>query len=88
MTRIRTIFTISGLAMLVGLAACGKDDIRESCDEPQEYQSIVEGKRVIVPEGLDPLDELKEMPLPEARTAPRPPGSNCLTNTPSIRTGD
>ncbi len=88
MTRIRAIFTISGLAMLVGLSACGKDEIRVSCDEPQAYQSVVDGKRVIVPEGLDPLDKLKEMPLPEAKTAPRPPGSKCLTSTPSVRSGD
>lgn len=73
------------LAILLCLSACGGDDvIKQSCDEPQRYQQVVAGKRVVVPEGLDPLNELAEMPIPKAEGAPvRPPGSRCIELPPS-----
>ena len=66
------------------LAGCGKDDIIETCDELKAYQTIVPGKKVIVPEGLDPLDELLEMPVPKAEGEPRPAGSKCIDKPPSV----
>jgi hypothetical protein len=57
------------------------------CDEPQPYQSVVAGKRIEVPEDLAALDEYKEMPFPNAETPPRPAGSVCIENPPSILTG-
>ena len=89
MTPIRAFLTGMGsIALLAGLTACGGDKpIRETCDEPQAYQSVVAGKRVVAPDGLDPLDEFKEMPIPKADAPPRPPGSVCLESPPSILTG-
>jgi len=81
---------IVALAVLASLSACGGDDaINASCDEPQRYQAVMPGKRVEPPEGLDPLDEFVEMPIPEAQDAPvRPPGSRCIELPPSVGTSD
>lgn len=75
--------------ILIGLSACGGDGlIDQSCDEPQRYQSVVAGKRIEVPEGLDPLDEYAEMPIPKPEDTPaRPPGSRCIELPPSVKTG-
>jgi len=77
------------LTVLGGLSACGGDDmINSSCDEPQRYQAVVPGKRVEAPEGLDPLNEFVEMPIPKAQDVPvRPPGSRCIELPPSVGTG-
>ncbi|MBT8101726.1 MAG: hypothetical protein KJO95_02080 [Gammaproteobacteria bacterium] len=76
------------LGLLGSLAACGGDDvINTACDEPQRYQRVVPGKRIEVPEGLNPLDELAEMPIPTAKDAPvRPPGSRCIELPPAAVT--
>ncbi len=88
MTPIRVFISAAGLLLLVSLAGCfGDKTIRATCDEPQPYQSVVAGKRVEVPDGLDPLDEFKEMPLPKAETAPRPDGAECIESPPSILSG-
>ncbi len=88
MTPTRAIITVSSLFSLLLLSACfGKGDIRETCDDPQPYESVVASKRVVVPEGLDPLDDFKEMPVPKATTPPRPEDSDCLESPPSILTG-
>ena len=89
MTPIRVFTSAAGLLLFVSLAGCfgGDKEIRVTCDEPQPYQSVVAGKRVEVPDGLDPLDEFKEMPLPKAETPPRPDGAACVENPPSILTG-
>lgn len=72
-------------AILLGnLSACGGSTIDESCDDPKHYQSVVASERVVVPEGLDPLDEFKEMPVPKAQTAPRPEGARCVESPPPI----
>jgi hypothetical protein len=78
------------LPMLAGLCACGGDKpIRASCDEPQRYQTVTAGKRIVVPEGLDPLNEFAEMPIPKSQDAPsRPPGSPCIELPPRIETGN
>jgi len=78
------------LAILSSLSACGGDGpIITSCDEPQRYQSVTAGKRVKAPEGLDPLNEFAEMPIPESQDAPtRPPGSRCIELPPIVGSGD
>jgi len=87
MTPIRVETTILSLILLGGLTACGGGEIRTTCDEPQPYQAVVPSKRVVVPEGLDPLDEFKEMPIPKSDTTPRPEGAKCIEYPPSIRPG-
>ncbi len=77
----------AGLSLLVGLSGCGRGDIREDCSEAQPYQSVVPGKRIVVPEGLDSLDEFKEMPVPKAQAAARPDDAGCIENPPSIKSG-
>jgi hypothetical protein len=84
MTPTRVITIISSLIVLSSLAACGRGDTRTTCDEPQPYQAVVLGQRVVVPEGLDPLDQYKEMPIPTSEAPPRPAGSKCIEYPPSI----
>ena len=83
-TSIRAVTTVFSLLLLAGLGACGKDEVRLTCDEPQPYQSVVAGKRVEVPDDLVPLDQYKEMPIPAAETPPRPEGSICIESAPSV----
>ena len=87
MISVRMLAIIACLATAGSLAGCGKDEIRSSCDEIKPYQTVVPGKRIVVPEGLDPLDEYKEMPIPKAQTEPRPEGAKCIEWPPSVRTG-
>ena len=86
-TSVRTIITVFSLFLLAGLSACGSDEIRVTCDEPQPYQSVVAGKRIEVPEDLVALDEYKEMPIPKSESQPRPAGLACIENAPSILSG-
>ncbi len=84
MTPSRTIAVISSLIVASCFVGCGKDEIRTSCDEVQAYQLVVPGQRVVVPDGLDPLDQYKEMPIPESDSPPRPKGAACIDYPPSI----
>jgi uncharacterized lipoprotein len=84
MTPSRVITIGASLLLLSSIAACGKEDIRVSCDEIQPYQTVVPGKRVVVPEGLDALDEYKEMPIPQSESPPRPKGAACIDYPPPI----
>lgn len=86
-TSFRAVITVFSLFLLASLVACGKDEIRVTCDEPQPYQSIVAGKHIEIPEDLAPLDKYKEMPVPTAETPPRPEGAPCIENAPSILSG-
>ena len=86
MSPTRLIATVLSLILLSSIAACGKDEVLSSCDEPQPYQAVVPGKRVEVPEGLDPLDEFKEMPIPTSKAPARPAGSKCIEHPPSMST--
>lgn len=87
MTPIRLSASLMSLIVLVGIIACGKDEVRTTCDEPQPYQSAVAGKRIVVPDDLAPLDETKEMAVPKAETPPRPPDLKCIEYPPSVNTG-
>ncbi len=82
-------FLIVALA-LSSLSACfGNKNIDYTCDEPQRYQQVSDGKRIESPEGLDPLNEFMEMPIPRAQDAPvRPPGSPCIDLPPSVLSGN
>ena len=74
--------------VFLGIAACG-GPVELSCDEVATYQLATEGKRVVAPSDLDNLEELREMPLPEASPQqPRPPGSPCIDMPPKVRIGD
>lgn len=60
------------------LSGCGGPP-NLTCDEVQPYQQVGEQKRVEVPEDLDSLDPLREMPVPEASPRPsREAGSPCI----------
>ena len=49
------------------LAGCGGNkDLTRKCDERHLYQEAEAHDKLTVPEDLDELDELKEIPLPEA----------------------
>ena len=78
-----------GVAVLVGIAGCiGDPEINYTCDEPQRYQAVAPGRKVVPPDDLDPLNEFAEMPIPKAEDAPvRPPGTRCIELPPSIQTG-
>jgi hypothetical protein len=86
-TSTRAATTVFSLLLLASLGACGKDEIRVTCDEPQPYQSVVASKHIEVPEDLAPLDKYKEMPVPEAESPPRPEGAPCIENAPSVLSG-
>jgi hypothetical protein len=78
---------ILALLALAGLAACGGRSVTVDCDGAQYYQRYVDGNRVVAPQGLDPLDEFAEMPIPKAdpEAAPPPPG-RCLDMPPTVGT--
>ena len=69
------------------LAACGGNDPKPlDCDEGQQYENRNAGKRVVVPDGLDPLNEFAEMPIPKADPeAPEPAAGKCVDMPPSVR---
>lgn len=80
------------IAVLLGssfLVACGGDEnIVAECDNPYVFHNRVEGKRVVVPEGLDPLNEFAEMPIPRADPdAPKIPEGRCVEMPPEIGSG-
>jgi uncharacterized lipoprotein len=70
------------IVMLASLAACGSGS--KTCDEGP-YQEAVLGPRIVVPEDLDNLEQIREMPLPAASPqAPRPEGSPCIEKPPPV----
>jgi hypothetical protein len=83
-TSARAAIIVSSMVLLASLTACGKDKIHVTCDKPQAYQAIVASKPVVVPDGLEPLDKYKEMPIPNAESPPRPEGAGCIENPPTI----
>ncbi len=80
---IKTMIMMAALAVMSGCGVGGEID--NTCDEVRLYQLATEGRRLETPEGLDDLDQFREMPLPQA--SPRPPrgaGMPCLDLPPSI----
>jgi hypothetical protein len=77
------------VALGASLAACGGNDFKEEdCIAGLKYQNRAVAKRVVVPDGLDPLDDLREMPIPKADPeAASPPPGQCVDAPPSIRLG-
>jgi hypothetical protein len=73
-----------GLLLCSALSGCGGLTISETCNEPQAYQAVLPSERITIPDGLDPLDEFRELNIPEATAAPRPPGSKCIETPPSV----
>ncbi|MEX2496783.1 MAG: hypothetical protein WD448_11880 [Woeseia sp.] len=65
------------------LGACGGGS--SVCEKPKLYQKSQLGKRIEVPEGLDPLQAGREMVIPDASPQPeRPDNSRCLELPPSV----
>lgn len=83
MRKYRLIAIVFGSGLL---AACGGNDtIVVDCSDGSQYQNRVEGKRIEVPEGLDPLDEFAEMPIPRADpNAPKTADGRCVDMPPPI----
>ena len=69
------------------LAGCGGNkDLLRKCEERRLYQEAESHDKLKVPDDLDELDELKEIPLPEAapegeREQPETP---CLELPPGV----
>ena len=73
------------IAAVAGLTACGGS--KELTCDVGPYQEAVNAPRIQVPEGLDSLEPLREIPLPEASPRPdREEGAPCLDQPPSIIT--
>jgi len=73
------------LALIGSLAACGGET--ELICEEGPYLSAVRAARVQAPDGLDSLEEIREMPLPEAAPQqPRPADAACIDRPPSVIT--
>jgi hypothetical protein len=72
---------LAAVFVLTGCASAPK------CDELAFYEYAEGGKRIVPPDDLDPLNEYKEMVIPEA--SPRPPrdlSAGCLDRPPTLRT--
>ena len=71
------------------LAACGGNDtVVVDCEDHFEYGNLVEGARIVVPEGLDPLDQFAEMPIPRADPdAPTTAEGRCVDMPPTVGSG-
>ena len=72
------------MVLALTLSACGgSKDL--TCDDEEVYQSAQSAPHLRVPEGLNNLDPLKEVPLPDASPRePRPAGSVCLERPPVL----
>ena len=79
MSRAATILCLTSVCLF--LAACGGGP--EECNEVKRYQRAHEGARIVVPDGLDPLEPSKEMKIPDAPPpVPHAGGNGCLDRPP------
>lgn len=79
----KRLMSVIATSLLV-VSGCG-GNVDQSCDDVRVYQLAREGKRIEVPADLDPLDELREIPLPDASPqASRETGSPCLDLPPNV----
>ena len=78
---------VAVLMLGASISACGRgDSLVVDCDEGLQFQNRTEGKRVVVPEGLDSLDEFAEMPIPKADPdAPKLPPGRCADMPPAVK---
>jgi len=76
---------IAVLTLGAVMSACGGNDTKVAdCEEGVKHQNREEGRRVVVPEGLDPLDEFAEMPIPRADPDAAQPAPGKCADTPPI----
>jgi len=76
---------IAVFALGAAMSACGGNDTKVvDCEEGLQYQNRAEGPRVVVPEGLDPLNEFAEMPIPRADPDAAQPAPGKCADTPPI----
>jgi uncharacterized lipoprotein len=72
------------IATVLFLSACGGDKPLK-CKGATSYLDARPAPRIRAPEDLDELDELREMPIPEASPqAQRPAEGGCLESPPVI----
>ena len=74
------------VAALFFVSGCrGGSDLK--CDDEGEYQRATRAPRIQVPEDLDNLDALKEMPVPEASPQRERLNEGACLESPPIVTG-
>ncbi len=74
------------LLLGASLSACGGNKTVD-CDEGMRFQNREVGKRVVVPDGLDQLNEYAEMPIPKADPDAAPPlPGKCADMPPTLST--
>lgn len=75
------LFLLTAALMVTGCSGA------PTCDELAFYETAEGGRRIVAPDDLDPLDQYKEMIIPEA--SPRPPrdlSAGCVDKPPTVRT--
>ncbi len=84
----RWLQTVCLLCASGAMAGCfGDKAIDRTCDDPKFYESAQRGAKIRSPEGLDELEDYREMPIPEpTNTTPRPAGSPCVDLPPGTVT--
>ncbi len=81
MKRAGILFLLAAVLVITGCSSA------PTCEELAFYEYAEGGRRIESPEDLDPLDEYKEIVIPEA--SPRPPrdlSAGCLDRPPTLRT--
>ena len=79
------ILKVAMVLPVLALTACGGGDAVLKCESGGTYLNATETPRVRAPEGLDNLNALKEMPVPEASPqSERPAASGCLEAPPKV----
>jgi hypothetical protein len=81
MNRAVVIFPLAAALMVTGCSTA------PTCEELAFYETAEGGRRIEAPDDLTPLDEYKEMVIPEA--SPRPPRdltAGCIDKPPTVRT--
>ncbi len=58
-----------------------------ACNAPEELEAIQDTPPIVVPEGLDPLDEQRALQIPTATTPPPTDPDRCLDRPPRYGEG-
>ncbi len=81
MNRAGVLFVLSAALMMTGCTSA------PTCEELAFYETAEGGRRIEAPDDLDPLDEFKEMVIPEASPRePRDLSAGCIDKPPTVRT--